>query len=500
MQHSRVPKRLRLLALLLIAVSSITLAKDNEPVVTASELKTAAPGIKSTGLTDEEIAAKAKTLKGYDPDGGKGRKVFEVPIEGTIDLGLAPFIERIVEEAAPGDIIFIRMNTFGGRVDGAVRMRDALLRAKSTSVIFVEGRAISAGALIALACDTIIMNPAATIGDAMPVRMGEDGDAKATSEKAISYMREEMAATAKANGRSDDIARAMVDPDVEIEGLIAKDKLLTLTADKAYELGIADLLIDDFDKAVAALNLMGAQRVDMHTTWAEWLARRLTDPIISSLLMSLGMILLMIDIYTQGFGVKGVLGLFCLALFFLGQYTAHLAGWEELLLLTVGLVLLGVEIFVLPGFGVAGVAGAIAVGAAVVMALVELNLPLDVAMDLGYVQDAIQQAAVRIAILLVLGIGLTVMMARYLPTSRFGRHIILAGATTIEDGYVSQSEKAEDLVGKTGVATGDLRPAGIAEIDGKRIDVVSQGDYIKRGTEIRITNVDGNRVVVTKVS
>jgi membrane-bound serine protease (ClpP class) len=447
-----------------------------------------------------DVEVRATKLKGYDPHGGDGRKLFEVPIEGTIDLGLAPFVERVVEEAGKNDIVFLRMNTFGGRVDAAVRIRDALLNAHASTVIYIGGRAISAGALIALACDTIIMSPGATIGDAMPIRLGGDGESKPTSEKAISYMREEMAATAQAKGRRADIARAMVDPDIELKGIVGKDKLLTLTADRALELGIADALQKNFDSAVALLNLQKAERIEMRTHWAETIARILTDPIVSSLLMTFGALGLLMEFYTPGFGWAGGVGLACLAMFFLGQYAAHLAGWEELLLLAVGLVLLALEVFVIPGFGIAGVAGMACIAAAIVMALVELELPLDVSLDLGYLQEAASIAAVRIAILMVVATGATVLFGKYFPQTRFAKRIILGSATAAKDGYVSQAASMETLLGKRGTTVGVLRPAGIAEIEGKRVDVVTEGSYVKKGVEVEVVQVDGNRVVVKRIT
>jgi membrane-bound serine protease (ClpP class) len=205
------------------------------------------------------------------------------------------------------------------------------------------------------------------------------------------------------------------------------------------------------------------------------------------------------EFYTPGFGVGGAIGLVCLAGFFLGQYTAHLAGLEELLLLLLGLVLIGLEIFVTPGFGIAGLAGIACTAAAMVMALYELELPFDVSMDLGYVQEAASAALIRIAILLVVVTGTTFLFAKYFPDTRLGHRIILGSVTGASAGYVSQSKVEGDLVGKRGVASGVLRPAGIAEIEGQRIDVVTEGEYIKAGEPILVTKVDGNRVVVKRV-
>ena len=227
-------------------------------------------------------------LKGYDPGGGQGRTLYEVPIEGTIDLGLAPFVERVIERASSEDIVLIRVKTFGGRVDAAVRIRDALLDSRAATVAYVDRRAISAGALISLACHTLVMGPGASIGAATPVQQGKSGEMEKTSEKVVSYMRAEMRSTAEARGRRADLAEAMVDADIEIKGVTEKGKLLTLTTERALELGLADATATDFEATVRLLNLGDADRVRLDTHWAEKVARVLTDPVVSSLLMTFG--------------------------------------------------------------------------------------------------------------------------------------------------------------------------------------------------------------------
>jgi membrane-bound serine protease (ClpP class) len=446
-----------------------------------------------------EKATDPKTIEGYDPGGGAGKKIYIMPIEGTIDLGLAPFVERVVQDASKNDVILLRMKTFGGRVDGAVRMRDALLDAEATTVVYIDHRAISAGALISLACDTIIMSPGASIGAATPVQAGGGGEMKPTSEKVVSYMRAEMRSTAEAKGRRGDLAEAMVDSDVEIEDVTPKGKLLTLTGNEALRLELADATAATFEDAISLLNLEQATRVEADTDWAEKLARILTDPIISSLLMTFGVLGLLMEFYTPGFGVGGIVGLACLGLFFLGQFAAHLAGWEELIIFVVGVVLLGVEVFVIPGFGFVGIAGILCVAVSMVMALVELDLPWDVSWDLGYVQEAMWEAAVRLSLLAIVATVATVVFAKYFPKTSIGRRIILGTATATADGYVGQAKEESDLLGRVGFAEADLRPAGIGDFGGKRVDVVSRGGYVEAGSKIEVIQVDGNRVVVKKV-
>ncbi len=441
----------------------------------------------------------ATRLKAYAPAGGAGKKLYEVNIEGEIDLGLAPYVERVVQQAGKNDVIAVHIKTFGGRIDAAVRIRDALLATRAKTFAFIDQRAISAGALISLAADTIIMTPGASIGAATPVQTGSSGEMKPTSEKVVSYMRAEMRATAEAKGRRADIAEAMVDADVAVPGISPKGKLLTLTAEEALKVGIADAISDSFDDAVKLLNLSEAERVHTETHWGEKVARALTDPVVSSLLMSIGMLGLLAEFYTGGHGIGGAIGLICLALFFFGQYASNLAGWEELLLFAGGAVLLLVEIFFIPGFGVTGILGIAAMAVALVLSLFELHLPFDVSFELGYFQQALESAVVRLAVALVVVIVGAVTMTRYLPSTRWGRHLVLQSSTGAAVGYVSSPKKDFELLGKTGRALSKLRPAGIAELDGRRVDVVSEGEFIDAGSTIQVLLVDGNRVVVKKV-
>ena len=268
--------------------------------------------------------------------GHTGRPVvYVVPIAGVIDLGLAPFVDRVLEVAAGADAtaVILEINTFGGRVDAAVLIRDALLRARVRTVAFVNKRAISAGALIALAAETIAMADGGTIGAATPVEMGLPGaPAQPVAEKTVSYMRKEFRATAESRKRPPVLAEAMVDADVEIPEVIAKGKLLTLTTEEALQHQLADVRADSLAALLQSLDLTGADVRMASQTWAETLVRFLTHPVVSSLLMTLGMLGLIVELRTPGFGVPGALGLTSLGLFFWGHWLVRLAGWEELLL------------------------------------------------------------------------------------------------------------------------------------------------------------------------
>ena len=417
--------------------------------------------------------------------------VYLAPIEGMIDLGIAPFVQRVINEATSegAAAVILEINTFGGRVDGAVIIRDALLTARVKTVAFVNKRAISAGALIALAAETIAMSDGATIGAAAPVQIGQPGGpAQPVEEKTVSYVRKEFRATAESRKRPPLIAEAMVDADVAIPDIIEKGKLLTLTTEEALKHKMADFRAQNIEELLERLNLKGAEIRRASETWAETLVRFLTHPVVSSLLITAGILGIIIELRSPGFGVPGALGIAFLALFFWGHWLVQLAGWEELLLVAIGLFLLALEIFVIPGFGIAGILGIGALLGGLSMSLV----------GAGATWNVILTAAGRVVFSLLFALITSLFFFRFLPRMPFGRKLILDTELPADAGYASAPESDRQWLHKSGQTISALRPAGIAEINGERIDVVSDGEFINPGENIVVTRVDGNRIVVRR--
>ena len=417
----------------------------------------------------------------------KPRVVYVAPIEGIIDLGLAPYVQRVLDEAAAAGAaaVVLEINTFGGRVDAAVQIRDALLSAKVPTVAYVNRRAISAGALISLAAQHLVMAPGSTLGAATPVMAGQPGGgAQAVSEKTVSYVRKEFRATAESRKRPPLIAEAMVDADVAIRGVIEKGKLLTLTTDEALKHKVADFSADSVQAALERLGIANAELKPLSLNWAENVVRFLTHPVLSSLLVTLGMLGIIIELRTPGFGVAGAIGVGSLAAFFWGHWLVQLAGWGELLLALGGVALLLLEFFVIPGFGFAGILGILALLAALVMSVV----------GSGATPEFFMLAAGRIVLSLLAALLASFLLLRFMPRTPFGRRLILdTGLGPVEE---------DDLrwLGKRGRASSPLRPAGIAEIEGARVDVVSEGELIEPGTPVEVMRVDGNRIVVRQIT
>jgi membrane-bound serine protease (ClpP class) len=341
--------------------------------------------------------------------------VYVVPITGVIDLGLAPYLARVIAEAEANDAaaVLLDIDTPGGRLDAVLQMRDALLGSDVRTIAFVDRTAFSAGALVAIASEEIYMAPGAVIGAATPVE-GDTGET--ASEKVVSAVRTTFKATAEARGRDPLVAEAMVDPDVAIDGLVTRGSLLTLTTAEATAWGYADGVANSRAELLRAVGLAQAPLVETEPSLAERVVRFITDPAVASLLIILGLLLLVGDFFVEGFGVAGMAGLGFLALFFWGHYLAGLTGWEDVALVLLGLVLLAVEIVVVPGFGIPGLLGLAALLGGLFLAMLgrEIQTPA-----------GIERAALTvIASFLAVILGFIVTFAYLSRRPRFGRFVL----------------------------------------------------------------------------
>ncbi len=415
-------------------------------------------------------------------------KVYVAYIEGAIDLGLAPYVKRVIDEAEENgaEAIVFRINTFGGRVDAATQIKDAILNSRILTVAFVDKRAISAGALITLSCKKIVMAPGASIGASTVV----DQQGKKQSEKYQSFMRSEMRATAEKNGRRKDIAEGMVDERVVVPGLVDSTKLITLTTDEALKYGIADTTLANLAQVLKYLNLEDAEIVKVRSNWSEDVVRFLNNPIISSLLIMIGMVGLFFEIKTPGWGVAGTAAIIALALFFGSGYIVELASATEILIFVIGVILLLLEIFVIPGFGIAGILGIILMITGLFLGMIS-DLPI---FDFNSISGAIE----RLAGAFVLSAIFLYFIFKYLPKTSVWNRLILSSNITSRSGYAAR-EEVNELLGKTGEALTDLRPAGIAIIKGERVDVVTQGEYVEKGSKIKVIRTEGLKVIVKSV-
>ena len=413
--------------------------------------------------------------------------VYRIAVTGTIELGLVPFVARSLREAARAGAPFavLDLDTPGGRIDAAEQIADAVRDAEIPVYAFVNRRAFSAGALIALACDSIYMRPGAVLGAATPVS-GQTGEK--LPEKYVSAMRGEFRALAEQHGIDPRIAEGMVDEQVEIPGIKPRGQLLTLSTSEALLHRVAVAEVADYAALLTALGRTASPSVETKSNWAEALVRFASNPLIASLLMSLGVLGLIIELKTPHFGLAGVTGFLCLAAFFGSHWLIGLVGWEELILIGLGLVAIGVEVFVIPGFGFAGVLGGGAIVAGLFMSLIG-RFPTSA--DLG-------QATGGLAVGLLVVVAVLIAFLRHLPVSKRLAGILHLQSTPSSEGFVSAPIRT-DLVGKAGVTITELRPVGCAQIGEERVDVTTEGQFISSGTPVTVVRAEDMRVVVRPV-
>jgi membrane-bound serine protease (ClpP class) len=398
-------------------------------------------------------------------------EVIVVPIEGTVDEGMAHLVVRAVDEAnaSHAAALVLEINTPGGLVSSAFEIRDALFRAQAPTVAYVAQRAFSAGALITISAQRIVMAPGSSLGAAEPIPK---------TVKTVAALRSEFASIAARNHRDPLLASAMVDASVNAPPYKRPGAILSLTADEARAARYADAIEPSLAEALRFAKL---DRFPQHTvgySFAEHLARFASGPEVSGLLLSLGFMGLLIELQTLH-GIAGLIGVSALALFFGAHVYAGFSDATVIALAILGVVGILLELHVLPGHGVFGTIGLVALLAAVVLAFGSTTL---------------WAAIEALSIAIVLSGAMLWFFSRIWPSSAFMRRLVLTAAQGSE--YVAGGDLTR-LRGRLGHAASILRPSGVALIEGERISVLTEGEFIDAGTPIRVSRVEGPRVFVT---
>lgn len=405
--------------------------------------------------------------------------VYVVPIEETVEKGLLAFLERAVEEAeeAGAEAIIFDVNTPGGAVDAAGGIGKLLTGTDLRTVAFVNKQALSAGAYISLNTDEIYMVPGSTMGSAAII----DQQGNTAGKKAESYWFAAMKAAAVESGRDPIYAQAMADESIDLPELGAgKGELLTLTADQALEVGYSEGTVKNLNELLEKLGYEDAEIRNVNETFAEKLARFITHPVVIPILMTIGSLGLVIELYSPGFGLPGIAGLSALLLFFYGHMVAGLAGFETLILFALGVGLILLELFI-PG-GIAGTIGLLAIIGSFFMASAN-----------------VVHMGISLLIALTASIVLSILMIRVFGKKmKFFKRIILTDSTSTEKGYVSNKNRLE-LIGVEGVTLTPLRPSGTIVVEDERIDVVSEGGFIAKDKKVRVVKTEGSRIVVREI-
>lgn len=396
-------------------------------------------------------------------------------------------------EAADADLMILELNTYGGLLHVADSIRSRFLRSELPIVTWVNNNAASAGALISIATDAIYMSEGANIGAATVV----DQSGKPVPDKYQSYMRSIMRSTATAKGRDPDVAEAMVDPDVYVPGISDTGKVLTLTTAEAIEIGFAAGEAESFPELLEKLDVEKPfVVVNLEEKWYDKVIGFLTSPTVSGFLILIMLGGIYFELQTPGIGFPIAAAAIAAVLYFAPLYLEDLAQSWEILLFIVGIALLAVELFVIPGFGIAGISGIVLMLIALVLSLVQ-NFYFDFTFA-G--TDNLLRAVLTVLISFVVAVGLLLLFGRNLIQSRGFQSLVLQTRLESKNAYTNIISQKESLVGKTGVAVTDLRPGGKVEIEDEQYDVVSEGGFISRGTRVKVLQDYRTRIVVREVA
>jgi membrane-bound serine protease (ClpP class) len=421
-------------------------------------------------------------------------RVWVLTVDGEIGRGTVSYLRSGLAAAEDGgaELVVVRLATPGGYLDAASATRDLLLDSSIPTVAFVDREALSAGALIALACETIVFASGAVMGAATAFTFDASGEYVEAPEKTQSAVRTLFRATAEARGRDPTVAEAMVDASVAVPELVESEKLLTLTPSEAERWGYADGLAESLDELLADRGYASNEAVTYARRTVDRVVETLTSPALAAILLVVGLLGLIIEMMIPGFGIFGIVGTLCLGAFFWAHFLVGLAGWESIAFLLGGLLAVFCEIFVFTAadFGFAGIVGLVLVGLGFYTSMVG---PFT-GRDAGLRAIAIVSAGVVFSIIVA-----AILIGR-LPKSRLRLGgVILSSAITGHAFDKKEGSKAPGgTVGRRGVAATDLRPVGAGTFGEERFDVICEQGHLPKGTPLVIVKDEGYRKVVRR--
>lgn len=493
----------------------------------------------------EEVAAMynvtARSLRPVPTVTGKDKRVAYIRVDGMIEPIMESFMQRLIDRCIAEDknLIIFEITSPGGYLVSseslATRIRE-LDPKKIKTIAYIPRQALSGATIVALACDEIYLKPDAQIGDAGPIHVGEGGQFERAPEKILSSLKATMRSLAEKKQRPPALLEAMCDKDLEVYRVTHRDApgriwymseveieaakglwikgpvvpeskvndLLTLTGTRAKELGLAEGVIegeshdDQMNNLKAALGLPAETKlIPLERTWVDSLVFWLNTKFATVMLLVIAIICIYLELQMTT-GLLGIISALCFALFFWSRFLGGTATWLEVVLFLLGLGCIAMEIFVIPGFGVFGISGGLMLIASLVLASQTFG-NLEPHADMQMLSATLG----NLAICVVLVVAIAMALARYLPKVPFFNQLILAPPVYGEFGEGSDPrlrpehlDESMAIVGKRGVAISVLRPAGKAEIDGRFMDVVSDGPFIPANSPIEVVQVSGNRVVV----
>ena len=397
-----------------------------------------------------------------------------IKMEGEINEALVAYLDRELQKAqeSGAQVVIIDIDTWGGFIKSAQTIHDILSQTPLPTIAYISKKAISAGVMIAISCDKIVMTPGSHSGAAETIP---------NTEKTLSAWVGMLTAAAEETGRPVDVVKAMADKREIVEGLSEEGQLLDITAQKAVEYGYADIVCTSYEDALSAFGYAGYETVIAEVSTADKAARFLTSSTVLSILFSAGVFFMIMELFTAGFGLFGILSIVCFGLYFFGGVIAGYTEWWAVALFILGAVFFVIEI-IIPGFGIFGILG-------IVLTLLGLMF------SAKSMRDFVIQAGITLAICAV---AVPIMFKLFGRLKVFDKVILKHGETNAE-GYMAPSQQTISALGKTGTTVTMLRPSGMAVIDGRRMDVLSHEGIIEPGVEIRVIDTSGNRIVVERI-
>ncbi len=419
--------------------------------------------------------------------------VLHMKVQADIDPRTNRYTELGLEKARElnADYVILELDTYGGALNDADEIRTRILEFEIPVYAFINKDAASAGALISIACDSIYMAKGSSIGAATVVTQ----DGTAAPDKYQSYMRSIMRSTAEAQGRNPKIAEGMVDEDIEVDSIATEGKVITFSVSEAIKWGFCEGEVTGIDDIMERSNIQEYELVEFKLDWTEKVIAMFLNPFISGILILIIIGGIYFELQTPGVGFPILASIIATILYFIPYYLNGLAENWEIAVFVVGIVLIAVEVFVIPGFGVAGIAGLIAsIGALI---LVMLN---NDAFDFQFVDPSEIFYAISSTMLALLGsIILMFFGGVRLTNTNFFNRIALVDTQDTQQGYTSSFYKEKTLVGKKGTAYTNLRPSGRVMIDDEIYDAYTRGNYIAEKANIEVISDEGTSLKVKEI-
>lgn len=427
------------------------------------------------------------------PAFAQGKKVYKYNIHDEIGPAMSRLTESAIKEAEAqkADYILIDMDTYGGLVDDADKIRTALLKTKIPTVVFIRNNAASAGALISIACDSIYMTPGSTIGAASVVN--EQGELM--PEKYQSYMRKKMRATAEETGRRPEIAEGMTDENMVVDSIKEAGKIITFSVDEAIKYGYCNGKVGKPEDILPLLK-SGPYTITEHdSTFAESISLFLVNPAVSGILLLIIFAGIYFEFKAPGTILPIAVSLTAALIYFMPLYLEGLAANWEILLFAVGLILILLEIFVIPGFGVAGITG-------IVFTIMGLTLALvrNINFDFTFVpKGSFAMSFLMVTVAMAAPLLFLIAFGQKIFSSSTFKSMSVEAELSREAGFSVNTFNPANLVGSLATSVTDLRPAGKVQIESERYDVVTDGEFIAKGTQVKVVRIQGTYLVVERV-